>query len=136
MMSATMPQYPVNQRGRCYDPDVTDDQRTYSLLMHLGIIGFSVIGPLSVLIPIIMWQIKKGDSPFIDDHGREAVNFQISILIYSVIGVVVSIVTFGLGAILVVPGLTVFAIVGMVLAMVASNRGEYFRYPMTLRFIT
>jgi len=136
MMSATMTDYPVNERGRCYDPNVTDDQRTYSLLMHLGVIGFSVVGPLSVLIPIIMWIVKKNESSFIDDHGREAVNFQISLLIYTVIGIVFAIITFGLGAILVAPGLTIFAIVGMVLAMVAANRGEYFRYPMTIRFIT
>lgn len=136
MMPSMTSEYPVNERGRIMDPAVTDDQRTYTLLMHLSLLGASVIGPFTILIPIIMWQMKKDESAFVDDHGREAVNFQISMMIYSVLGAVLAVITLGLAAILVVPFVTVLSIVGMIMAALAANRSEYFRYPMTLRLLT
>ena len=129
---------PVNQRGRAYDPDVTDDERTYALLMHLSLLAQLVLTLLALLIPIIMWQVKKDQSPFLDDHGREAVNFQISLIIWSIIFTVISIplgfITCGIGfALALVP--YVIGIIGMIQASIAANRGEFYRYPMTFRFV-
>jgi len=135
MMPAMTSEYPVNERGRVVDPTVTNDQRTYALLMHLSMLAHSVIAPFAIIITIVMWQTKKNESPFLDDHGREAVNFQISLAVYMVAIVVLAIPTIGLSLIgmAVVP---ILSLVGMILAMVAANRGEYFRYPMTLRFLS
>lgn len=135
MMPSMTSEYPVNERGRIVDPSATQDQRTYSLLMHLSVLGLSMIGPFAILIPIIMWQVKKDESPFIDDHGREAVNFQISLMIYSVVLLLLLIPTLGI-AFIGFWALPVLGLVGMIMAMIATNRGEYFRYPMTLRFLS
>lgn len=128
---------PVNEQGRAYDPDATDDERTYALIMHLSLLAHLVLTFFALLIPIIMWQVKKGESPFLDDHGREAVNFQISMIFWSIIFTVISIplgfITCGIGfAVALVP--YVIGLVGMIQACTASNRSEFYRYPMTFRF--
>ena len=124
----------VGPNGRFVYPDSTPDERTFALLMHLSVLGQWVIPPFAIIAPIVMWQMKKDESPFIDEHGREVVNFQISLLLYAavffVLGFVTCGVAFGLVALVYVLGL-----VGMILGAIASNRGESFRYPMTLRFL-
>jgi len=132
------PAPPVNERGRAYDPDATDDERTYALLMHLSLLAHMVLTIIAFGIPLIMWLVKKDESSFLDDHGREAVNFQISLLIWSIIFTVVaiplSVITCGVGVVVAfVP--TVVAIVGMIQASIAANRAEFYRYPMTFRFV-
>lgn len=88
-------------------------------------IGF-LIGPL------VLWLVKRGDSPFIDDHGKEAVNFQITMLIYMVVSGVLVIALIG------ILGLIVFGLMMIIMPIIAglkANEGQYFRYPMTIRFI-
>ena len=131
-------QPPVNEQGRAFDPDVSADERSYALWMHLALLAHVVLSLIAILIPIIMWQIKKDESPFLDDHGREAVNFQITLIIYSVVftiaAVPIGFLTCGVGfALAFVP--YVLGIVGMIQASTAANRGEFYRYPMTMRFL-
>lgn len=125
---------PVNARGRAYDPDATDDERTYALFMHLTLMGHVVLSLLAIIAPIIMWQIKKDQSPFLDDHGREAVNFQISLVILSILLIPIGILTCSAGFFLYIP-LYVLALIGMIQAAQAANRGEFYRYPMTFRLV-
>ena len=94
---------------------------------------------LPIIAAIIMWQIKKSESPFLDDHGREATNFQISMAIYTVVLIpLLILITCGLALILTIPAailLLVLNIVGCVLAAKAAHRGEYYRYPMSIRVV-
>lgn len=124
----TMPSEPL------YDAEVSDDDCSYALFMHLTLLGHLVVPYLAVIAPIVMWMIKKDDSPFMDDHGREAINFQISLMIYTVLVAPIALITCGVGALLslVIP---VLGLVGMILAMKAAYGGAYFRYPATLRFL-
>jgi uncharacterized protein len=129
---------PVNERGRAYDPDVTDDEKSYALWMHLALLAHVILSIIAIIIPIIMWQVKKEESPFLDDHGREAVNFQISLLIWSLVfglaSIPIGFLTCGVGFVLAfVP--YVVGIVGMIQASQAAQRGEFYRYPMTMRFV-
>lgn len=128
------PAPPVNARGRAYDPDATSDERTYALFMHLTLLAHVALSLLAIIAPVIMWNIKKDESPFLDDHGREAVNFQISLVIYSLLLIPIGLITCSVGFFLYIP-LYILAIIGMVQAAVAANRGEFYRYPMTLRFL-
>lgn len=136
--SDTLRQPPVNDRGRAFDPDVSADERSYALFLHLSLLAHVVLSLIAIIIPIIMWQIKKEESPFLDDHGREAVNFQITLIIYSfaftIAAVPIGLLTCGVGfALAFVP--YVLGIVGMIQAASAANRGEFYRYPMTMRFV-
>lgn len=88
---------------------------------------------MPVVPALVMWLIKRHESPFIDDHGKEAVNFQISLLIYSVIGGLL--VPFCFVGVPVLIATYVLGIAGMIMAALAANRGEYFRYPATIRLI-
>jgi len=82
--------------------------------------------------PLVVWLIKRGDSPEIDAHGKESLNFQISMLIYDVIAFILFIVFIG------IPILIALWILNTVLVIIASIRaseGKFFRYPMTIRLI-
>lgn len=145
MPQATYEQHrapPVNARGRAYDPDVTDDERTYALMIHLSLLAHVVLTLIAIVIPIVMWQAKKNQSPFLDDHGREAVNFQISLIIWSIalplIAALVGVITCGVGLVLLIPAALlpyIVGVIGMIQASMAANRGEFYRYPMTFRFV-
>jgi uncharacterized Tic20 family protein len=103
------------------------------------------VGVLGLIGAIIMWRIKADEAQFLDDHGREAVNFQISLLAYAlggtIGGVIFSIVTLGIGSVvfaltpLAVLGLIALRLVGCIRGAMAAHRGEYYRYPMCIRFI-
>ena len=80
--------------------------------------------------PLVVWLLKKDDHPFIDDQGSEAVNFQISIVIYSVL---LAITCIGIPlALLLWPIDVVFVII----AAVKASKGEAYRYPLTIRLIS
>jgi uncharacterized Tic20 family protein len=135
--------------GPFVDSDATHSERTHALWTHLaGLLSvatasFPVVG---LIVTIILWRSRATDSPFLDDHGREAVNFQISIAAYWVGGMVlatfVAIVTLGIAAPLIAVGgmiapiaLTILTGVGCVRGAIAANKGEYYRYPMCFRFL-
>lgn len=136
------------QGSRLCDEQATEAERTYTTFQHLvGLISaIDAMGFLGLIGAIIMWRIKANESPFYDDHGREAVNFQISLLVYLFGGGILlglfTLVTFGIGAIITVPLMilgTIFLIVirfvGCIRGAIAAHRGEYYRYPMSLRFL-
>jgi len=133
--------------GRLRDDSAPPNERQFALFNHLAgllsLIDFAVIGFVTSLV---MWLVKRDESEFLDDHGKEAVNFQISLGIYwialFVIGAPTIVATLGIGVILVVPlailgGLLLIAlrIYGCVSAAMAANRGEFYRYPMCLRLV-
>ncbi|MBZ0172901.1 MAG: DUF4870 domain-containing protein [Phycisphaerales bacterium] len=134
----------MNERNRWVDDASTADERMFSTFTHLSLLAHLVLPYISILIPIIMWSMKKKESAYIADHGREAVNFQISLAIYSIllpiIAIPIGLLLFVVGVAITVPLAALFpyvlGLVGMIIAAVASNRGELYRYPMTIRFLT
>lgn len=112
------------------------DDRSYATFTHVVPLVSHLGGPfiLPLVAAVIMWQIKKDQSPFLDDHGRESTNFQLSLLIYAVLIIPLAVMTCGMGALLAIP-LLVLNIVGCVLAAKAAHRGEYYRYPMSIRVV-
>lgn len=133
------PEAPINARGRAYDPGAPESERTFAMMIHLSLLAHLVLSVIAIIIPIIMWVTKKDESPFVDDHGREAINFQITLVIYSVLfallAIPIGILTCGVGFVLAfVP--YVLGLVGMIQASIASSKGEFYRYPMTMRFLS
>ena len=78
----------------------------------------------------MLWLIRKNESEFNDDHGREMTNALISFFLYHVAAVITVI------GIVVLPVLYVIGIVNLIRGAVAAGRGEYFRYPITIRFVS
>lgn len=98
------------------------ENRTMAMLCHVLGIFTGFIGPL------LVWLLKKDQSPFINYHGKEALNFAITSLLLMI---VVGLVTCGFGA----PVVAIVMIVFLVIAGLAANRGEWYRYPFSLRLI-
>lgn len=116
-----------------YQGGVREDERTLAMLCHLLGILTGFIGPL------ILWLVKKDSSPFVDHHGREALNFQITMLLVSaglaMMMVVLMFVVIGFALIPLLMLLPVVVIVMEVIAAVAAQRGDWYRYPFTLRLL-
>jgi uncharacterized Tic20 family protein len=101
---------------------------------HLSALaGFVVPGLGHVLGPLIVWLVKRGDSSEIDAHGKEALNFQISMLIYNIVAGVLCLVLIGFVLLAV---LHILNVVFVILAAVKANEGQMYRYPLTLRLIS
>lgn len=112
-----------------YDAHAQEWERTYAMFTHLSLLAAHFV---PIVPTLILWLIKRDTSAFIDDHGKEAVNFQISLIIYLVSATVLAMCVIGVPIIIAAYAL---AIVGMILAAVAANRGQFYRYPMCIRFI-
>lgn len=107
--------------------------RTWNTLCHASaLLGVLAHFPGHLLGPLIVWLVKRGDSPEIDAHGKEALNFQISMLIYNVVAAVFCLILIGFVF------LAILWVVNAVLVIIASiqaSDGKFYRYPMTIRFI-
>src|SRR6266699_349093 len=114
-------------------PSTSSDVRTWCVLCHasalLGLF-FHFLGHL--LGPLIVWLIKRGDSPEIDAHGKESLNFQISMLIYDAIAAILCFVLIGIPILI---ALWVLNTVFVIIASVKASEGKLYRYPFTIRFI-
>ena len=104
------------------------DSCNLAMLAHLLGIVTGFLGAL------IIWLIKKEEDTFIDDQGKEALNFQIMLLIVYAVLTAGSCITFGLSSFL-IPVIWVASIVFMVLAAVEASKGNKYRYPVCLRLI-
>jgi len=114
-------------------PIATKSDRDWALFIHLSHFVVLLLG-IPIVAPLILWLIKKDQSYFLDDHGKEAVNFEISLILWGIIGAAATLLTCGLGIVLVL-GVWILGIVGTVMGLVAASNGRYYRYPMCFRFI-
>jgi uncharacterized protein len=114
-----------------FDPAAQEWEKNYAIFQHLSLLSVLIGVPI---VPIlIMWLVRRDRSPFIDDHGKEALNFQISLCIYTLASIPLSMIC-GIGVPLMIAA-WVLGVVGMILATVAASKGRYYRYPMCLRLV-
>ena len=139
-----------------------EQARNWAMWCHLSsIAGITVVFPfpfLNILCPLIVWHFKKNQLSFIEAHGKESLNFQLSLLIYTMIFAVIllfligfiiwtadsdqsfySIATigimllYGLIGLYGIAGILSFALV--IFAAVKAKKGEFYHYPFTIRFL-
>lgn len=108
------------------------DERTWAMLCHLSVFAAHIFPLGNIIAPLIIWLIKKEESAFVDFHGKEVLNFQISLVIYFAIAFVLIFVLIGLPLFI---ALWVFSLIIVVVAALKANDGQYYRYPLTIRFI-
>ena len=107
--------------------------RTWNALCHASaLLGVLVHFPGHLLGPLVVWLVKRGDSPEIDAHGKEALNFQISMLIYNVVAAVFCLILIGFFFLAI---LWVLNAVFVIIASIQASDGKFYRYPITIRFI-
>jgi hypothetical protein len=113
------------------------DACTWAMVCHLaGLGGIVIPGIGSVIGPLIVWQIKKDLDPFVNQNGKEALNFQISMLIYAAIAVlmILLVITACIGTVL-LPAIGIVDLVFLIIAAVKATNGEAYHYPVSIRFI-
>jgi uncharacterized Tic20 family protein len=111
-----------------------NEARKWASLCHIvALVGLIGNGVGFVLGPLVVWLIKRDDDPFIDEQGKEAINFQITMFIAAIISGILTLVVIGffmLVAVLLL--MTVFPII----AAIKTSNGEHYRYPFTIRLLS
>jgi uncharacterized Tic20 family protein len=130
------PQAPYGQRT----PMSPEASRQWAMLAHLSALGGYLIGGFAFLGPLVVYLIKKDEDPFVADQAREALNFNLSFLLYlAVLGVATFVLILLIVGLLLIPVLIALVIVHLVFVIIAgvqANKGIAYRYPLTIRFIT
>jgi len=112
---------------------VPREARQWAMICHLislvGLLG-NVIG--FVIGPLVVWLIKREDHPFVDEQGKESLNFQITMLIACLICIPLCFVLIGF-FLLPIIGLTM--IILPIVAAIKANNGEHYRYPFAWRIV-
>ena len=114
-------------------PPPAADAQPFVMLCHLSAFAGLFVPLGNIWGPLIFWLIKKDEFPEVDLHGKESLNFQISLTIYMVVAFFLSFLLIGLPILL---GLAIMWIVVVIIASVRANAGELYRYPLTIRFIS
>ncbi len=141
----------MNESNHVQDPSppvqtsgLSSEERQWAMFAHLsalvgGILTSGWAGSLGCFIgPLIIWMVKKDTMPFVDDQGKEALNFNITVGLIFLALLLLSIVTLGIGLIIAIPGWIIVGIAWLVFTIIAgikANEGVAYRYPLTLRLI-
>ncbi|MBN8457468.1 MAG: DUF4870 domain-containing protein [Verrucomicrobia bacterium] len=111
----------------------SSEDRTLAMLCHLLGLLTGFLGPL------VLWLVKKDSSPFVDHHGREALNFQITLMVVMfALGIATFVLMFVFIGFLLIPVIAVvgiLALIAEIMAAVAGQNGEWYRYPCCIRFV-
>lgn len=111
---------------------IDKDERLWGMLCHLISFSGYLIPFGSVIGPLIIWLIKKDEMPFVDDQGKESLNFQLTMMIAVIVSAILMLVLIGF---LMLGVLIIFQIVVVIMASIKANDGIKYRYPYTIRFI-
>jgi uncharacterized Tic20 family protein len=113
----------------------SQQSNTWGMLCHLSsLCGFIGI-PFGHLIgPLVVWLVKKQQFPFVDDQGKESLNFQITMTIYAAVALLLTLVLIGF---LLLIALLVIDVVFVIIASIKASNGEEYRYPpiLAIKFI-
>ena len=108
--------------------------RTWCMLAHAtALVGFLVPVAGHIVGPLIVWLAKRQDSPEVDAHGKESMNFQISMLIWNVIAGILCLVLIGIPILIL---LHILNIIFVIVASIQASEGKLYRYPLTIRLIS
>lgn len=108
------------------------EAKQWAMLTHIAAFAAFFIPFGNVIGPLLVWQLKKDLGPFVEENGKEAVNFQLTVLVAVVLCLVLIFAVIGA---LLLPVLGIAWLVLTIIAGVKANEGVAYRYPLTIRFI-
>lgn len=109
------------------------DARTWAMICHLSAFGAFVLPFFgNIIIPAVIWLLKRESHPFIDDQGKEVLNFQITLTILVFVAALLCLVFIGF---LLLPALGIYGVIMTIIGAVRANDGVTYRYPFTLRLL-
>lgn len=110
------------------------ESRQWAVFLHLaGFANYVGIPFGSILGPLVLWLLKRDQSEFVNECGKEALNFHLSMLIFSLISIPLIFVFVGFFTLL---AISIIEIIFTIIAMVKASDGEIYRYPLSIRFIS
>lgn len=112
---------------------LTEDEKNWAMFCHVAVFAGCLFPLGNIIGPLVVWLMKKEVYPFVDHHGRQAVNFQITFLVAMLASLLLSFVLVGVFMLI---GFSIVALVVTIRAIVAASRGQYYRYPFCIRFIS
>jgi uncharacterized Tic20 family protein len=110
----------------------TQDERTWGMLAHLAAFAFFICPFGNVVGPLVVWLVKRDQSAFVADQGKEALNFNISVLLAALVCGVLVLILVG---ILLGVALFIFWLAMTIVAAIKASEGARYRYPFTLRLV-
>ena len=115
------------------NPQASKDEQNWAMACHLAALSGFVIPLGNIIGPLIVWLIKKDTMPLVDQHGKESLNFQITVLLAFVVCIVLAFVLIGFLLMFIVG---IGALVLTIMAAVKVSNGDYeYRYPFTIRLL-
>ncbi|HWE97885.1 MAG TPA: DUF4870 domain-containing protein [Tepidisphaeraceae bacterium] len=112
--------------------ETNKDARLWGMLCHLSVLAGYVIPVGHIIGPLVIWLIKKNEIPFVDEQGKESLNFQITVTLAFIVCIPLIFVLIGI-PLLIAVGIADLVLV--IIAAVKTNNGEHYRYPFALRLI-
>ncbi len=107
--------------------------RQWAMFLHLSLLAGILVPFAGLLLPIVIWVIKKDELPGIDPHGKMIVNWIISCVIYGVVSGLLILVIVGIPLLLTLCALgVIFPIIGAIKA----SEGVLWKYPLTITFLS
>lgn len=111
---------------------LSESERNWAMFCHLSTFSSLIIPFGGIIGPLICWSAKKNESVFVDQNGKAALNFQLSMLLYSIICIplmfiIIGFVLFG--------SLLVIELVCVIIASIKAAQGEDYKYPICIPFI-
>jgi uncharacterized Tic20 family protein len=113
-------------------PEIEQQTRQWAMFLHLSLLAGFIVPLAGLLVPILIWQLKKAELPGIDVHGKIVVNWIISLIIYGAISAVLILVLIGVPLLIL---LGVIAIVFPIIGGIKANNGEIWTYPGSIAFL-
>jgi uncharacterized Tic20 family protein len=110
----------------------SSDERTMAMICHLAAFAGVVIPFGNIIGPLVVWLLKKDSSPYIDYHGKEALNFQIAATIYILVAILSMMVLIGF---VLAPVVGIAVLVLTIIAAIKAKDGEQYRYPYIFRLL-
>jgi uncharacterized protein len=119
---------------------VVDDQNTWAILSHIGgLVGAITSVPFGGCIaPLAIWLTQREKGPVVEHHAREALNFHLTVSIVWALAILMTVLTLGLGVVLLIPlGIAgaIYVVVASIMAAVAASNGEPVRYSANFNLI-
>ena len=107
-------------------------ERSWAMFCHLAAFAGYVFPMGQIILPLVVYLIKREEFSLVEDQGKESLNFQISVTLYVVAALLLSIAVIGIPLLV---ALLIFHFIAVIIATVRANNGERYRYPLTIRFL-
>lgn len=114
-------------------PHITENEKSWATVIHLSAFAIFVVPFIGgILAPLIIWLIKRNDSPFLDVQGKEAINFNISVVLYGLVSAALMALVVGF---FMLAAVVVFWFLFVIVAANKAYRGVLYKYPFSLRLV-